>query len=114
MRKVAVGLAALLAASLGNPAMAESLQDEIQDEEQPGSEIEIDVQGGKAKVQREDGGPLFGPGQAAAEEAEEDDVPLESLDDPDNPSEIDPIDEELPGEGPEDLSGPDDEDPLPE
>lgn len=35
------------------------------------------------------------------------------LDDPDNPIDPDPIDEELPGEGPESLSGPDDDDPLP-
>jgi len=35
------------------------------------------------------------------------------LDDPDYPVDPDPIDEELPGEGPESLSGPDDDDPLP-
>jgi hypothetical protein len=34
--------------------------------------------------------------------------------DPDTPTEPDPVDAELPGEGPEDLSGPDDDDPLPE
>jgi len=36
------------------------------------------------------------------------------LDDPDAPVAADPIDSELPGEGPEDLSGPDDSDPLPQ
>ncbi|MEZ5827490.1 MAG: hypothetical protein R3D01_03495 [Hyphomicrobiales bacterium] len=121
MRKVAVGLAALLAASFGAPAMAESVQDEIQDEEQPGSEFELEDTDGKVEFGRK--GKL--DAEQNAEDAEggeglpleigdEDAVPLESLDDPDNPSEIDPIDEELPGEGPEDLSGPDDEDPLPE
>jgi hypothetical protein len=43
------------------------------------------------------------------------DTPMMNLpDDPDDPSPLDPVDEELPGEGPEDLSGPFDEDPLPE
>jgi hypothetical protein len=34
--------------------------------------------------------------------------------DPDTPEGGDPVDDELPGEGPENLSGPDDDDPLPE
>jgi hypothetical protein len=34
--------------------------------------------------------------------------------DPDDPEAYDPVDTRLPGEGPEDLSGPDDDDPLPE
>ena len=33
---------------------------------------------------------------------------------PADPAEIDPTDDELPGEGPEDLSGPDDGDDLPD
>ncbi len=119
MRKIAVGLAALLAASFGTPAMAESVQDEIQDEEQPGSEFELEDTDGKVEFGRKgtldkedaEGGAAEG---LPLEIGDEDAVPLEPLDDPDNPSEIDPIDEELPGEGPEDLSGPDDEDPLPE
>jgi hypothetical protein len=41
-------------------------------------------------------------------------TPLEPLDDPDSPVAGDPVDAELPGEGPESLSGPDDDDPLPE
>jgi hypothetical protein len=39
---------------------------------------------------------------------------LRPLDDPDAPVAGDPIDRELPGEGPEDLSGPDDDDSLPD
>jgi len=39
---------------------------------------------------------------------------LRPLDDPDAPVAGDPIDRELPGEGPEDLSGPDEDNPLPE
>jgi hypothetical protein len=39
---------------------------------------------------------------------------VEPLDDPDDPVSPDAIDAELPGEGPEDLSGPDDDNPLPE
>ncbi|MGH6736213.1 MAG: hypothetical protein ACRECX_09045 [Methyloceanibacter sp.] len=106
MRRMAVGLAALLAVAFCGAASGESVQDEIQDAEQPGSEIEIDLGGGKPQIHREGGGPIFGEGEA--------EVPLEPLDDPDNPIDPDPIDEELPGEGPEDLSGPFDEDPLPE
>lgn len=34
--------------------------------------------------------------------------------DPDTPEADDPTDAELPGEGPEDLSGPDDDDALPD
>src|SRR5581483_10790404 len=39
---------------------------------------------------------------------------LRPLDDPDAPVAGDSVDAELPGEGPEDLSGPDDDDDLPE
>ena len=39
---------------------------------------------------------------------------LDVPNDPDTPVSPDAIDAELPGEGPEDLSGPDDDDPLPE
>jgi hypothetical protein len=109
MQRIAVGLAAVLAASFCGPAMAESQTEEIQDSEQPGSEIEMDIGGGGVEIQRKDGQPLFGDMSGMEEEAEED-----PLDDPDNPTDIDPIDEELPGEGPEDLSGPDDMDSLPD
>jgi hypothetical protein len=111
MQRIAVGLAALFAASFFTPAMAESTTEEIQDDDQPGSEIELDIGGvGGAEIERKNGKPLFSfGGEATEQEAEED-----PLDDPDNPTDIDPIDEELPGEGPEDLSGPDDMDSLPE
>jgi hypothetical protein len=39
---------------------------------------------------------------------------LDAPDDPDTPLAKDPVDAELPGEGPEDLSGPDDDDSLPD
>jgi hypothetical protein len=116
MRKIAVGLAALMAATYWGPAMAgASLQDEIQDAEQPGSELELEDTNGKVEFGRK------GKLDAEAAEAEgeglpmglDEDVPLEPLDDPDDPIDPDPIDDELPGEGPESLSGPDDEDPLP-
>jgi hypothetical protein len=39
---------------------------------------------------------------------------LDVPDDPDTPAAGDPVDAELPGEGPENLSGPDDDDSLPD
>jgi len=115
MQRIAVGLAALLAASFCGPAMAETQTEEVQDSEQPGSEIDIDIgRDGDAEIERQDGKPLFSLGGDATEEEAEEDVPLDPLDDPDNPTDIDPTDEELPGEGPENLSGPDDMDDLPE
>ena len=39
---------------------------------------------------------------------------LDVPNDPDTPEAGDPVDAELPGEGPEDLSGPDDDDSLPD
>lgn len=94
MRNIAVGLAALLAIAVWGPAMAESETERIQETEQPGSEIEIDIGGGNMGIHRADGRPLFGMGE-----------PNEAF--------PDPVDAELPGEGPESLSGPDDDDPLP-
>lgn len=114
MRRVAVGLAAALAMSFAGSAFAEDQTEEIQDEEQPGSEIEVDIGGGKAEIERESGAPVFRPGEVpmAAPGATDqlDDLP----NDPDMPQAGDPIDNELPGEGPEDLSGPDDDDDLPD
>ena len=113
MRKIAVGLAALIAVAYWGPAMGESVGDEIQDAEQPGSEFELEDTNGKVEFGRK--------GKLDAEDAEgdsapmglDDDIPLSPLDDPDDPIDPDLIDEELPGEGPESLSGPDDDDPLP-
>lgn len=106
MRAVAAGLVALLAGALPGGAIAETLQDEIQDEEQPGSEIEMDIGRGQVQIGRERNfrpSPVEIGGQSL-------DVP----NDPDDPEAVDPVDAQLPGEGPEDLSGPDDDDPLPE
>lgn len=113
MHKTVAGLAAMIALAFVNQALAESETERIQETEQPGSEIEIDMGTGGADIHRKSGKPLFGLGldETAAEEERE--PMLEPLDDPDDPIDPDPIDEELPGEGPESLSGPDDEDPLP-
>jgi len=109
MRRMIIAAAVVLAGSAG-PGLAVDMTEEIQNEEDPGSEIEIDVGGGKAQIERENGKPLLGGGGLDIGGSEDElDVP----DDPDMPAAGDPIDEELPGEGPESLSGPDDEDPLP-
>lgn len=94
MRKIAIGLAALLAVAFWGPAMAESETERVQETEQPGSEIQIDIGGGGTQIHRADGRPVFGLGE-------------------NNEAFPDPVDAELPGEGPESLSGPDDDDPLP-
>jgi len=107
MRRVIVGLAASLALAPGG-VFADSLIDEIQDEEQPGSQIEMEIGGGGGvEIGRERN---MAPPSPVEVEGEVVDAP----DDPDDPADIDPTDEEMPDEGPEDLSGPDDEDPLPD
>jgi hypothetical protein len=107
MRMVIAGLAASLALAPGG-LVAESLVDEIQDEEQPGSQIEMEIGGGGGvEIGRE--GDMTPPSPVEVE-GEVLDVPAG----PDDPEDIDPTDDELPGEGPEDLSGPDDGDPLPD
>jgi hypothetical protein len=113
MRRMAVRIAAALSVSLAGPAFAVDMTEEIQDDEQPGSEIEIDIGGGEATIERKSGAPVFAPGDApvSAPSAGE---PLEVPDDPDAPAAEDPVDAELPGEGPESLSGPDDDDSLPD
>jgi len=116
MRRVGVGLASLLAVSFTGPAASETIGDEIQDSEQPGSEINITLGGGGMQVRRADGGPLFG-GAARSSFGIGSGASDGSLDlpaDPDFPQDGDTVDNELPGEGPESLSGPDDADPLPE
>ena len=105
MRRMVVGIAAAALMSFAGPALAEDMTEEIQEQEQPGSEIELDIGGGGATIERKSGAPVLRPG----------DVPMLDLpNDPDTPEGGDPVDDELPGEGPENLSGPDDDDPLPE
>jgi hypothetical protein len=109
MRNFVVALAALLASPFADAALAaDDVQDEIQDEEQPGSEIEVDIGRGQVDIERKSGGA------PAAEIGGQGDDDLHPLADPDAPAADDTVDDELPGEGPEDLSGPDDDDPLPE
>ena len=108
MRRMLVGLAAMLTVSAAGPAFAEDMTEEIQQDEQPGSEIEIKG-GGGVEIERKSGKPILDIGGGAGSD-ELQDVP----NDPDTPNAGNPIDNELPGEGPEDLSGPDDDDDLPE
>lgn len=112
-RRTIVGMVASLAMSFAGPALAENMTEEIQDEEQPGSEIELDIGGGGATIERKSGAPVFAPGEVP-QSAPAAGTLLEVPDDPDMPVADDPVDAELPGEGPEDLSGPDDDDPLPD
>lgn len=105
MRRMVVGIAAAALMSFAGPALAEDMTEEIQEQEQPGSEIELDIGGGGATIERKSGAPVLRPG----------DVPMLDLpNDPDTPEGGDPVDDELPGEGPENLSGPDDDDNLPD
>jgi hypothetical protein len=122
MRIATVGLAALLTGTFGG-ALAqapETLQDEIQDQEEPGSEIEAEIGGGEVIVGRERNLPPPGVAPPLVRPVPPSPViiggqrPEMLPDDPDAPVSPDAIDAELPGEGPEDLSGPDDDDPLPE
>jgi hypothetical protein len=59
MRRVAVGLAAALTLGFAGSAFGESDFDQIQDEEQPGSEIGIQIGGGTVSAERENGAPIF-------------------------------------------------------
>jgi len=121
MHRMVVGLAAALAMAFAGPALADSITDEVQESEQPGSEFELDVDddgkvefGRKGKLDAEEDAPDGGGDLLNLGEGDSGDEPLlDPLDDPDMPDDPDPIDDELPGEGPESLSGPDDEDPLP-
>ena len=90
---------------MGDGLAQQTLEDEIQQEEAPGSEIEMDIGRGGVVIGRQrnlNPSPVDIEGDARAPN------------DPDEPVSPDAIDAELPGEGPEDLSGPDDDDPLPE
>jgi hypothetical protein len=100
---------------------SETLGDEIQNEEDPGSEIEAEIGGGEAIIGRERN--MLQPGEVLVPVQPVPPSPViiggpqqvEDLpNDPDEPNADDSIDAEEPGEGPEDLSGPDDNDPLPE
>ena len=109
MRRMLVGLAAILTVAAAGPVFAVDMTEEIQEEEQPGSEIEIEGDdGGGLQIERKSGKPLLDIGGGAGGER------LIAPNDPDMPEAGDPIDNELPGEGPQDLSGPDDDDNLPE
>jgi hypothetical protein len=121
MRKLIFGLTAAFAVALAGPAWSQAEPDGFQQDEQPGSEFELDVDSdGKVEFGREstleaeeDGAPGGAAESNPLEIGGGDPLGDDPLDDPDNPVDPDPIDEELPGEGPESLSGPDDDDPLP-
>jgi hypothetical protein len=106
MRIRTFGLAALMAGSLMGDGVAQSLLDENQDDEAPGSEIEMDVEPGRVVIGRQ---KYVNPSPVEIQ-CRTLDVP----DDPDTPVAEDPVDADLPGEGPENLSGPDDDDSLPD
>ena len=109
MRIMIAGFAALLACAFAGPASAQSLGDQIQNEEDPGSEIEMDVgPKGNPHIGREKN--MNGPQGVQVNPGK----PAQMLDDPDAPTSEDPVDAELPGEGPEDLSGPAGEDDVPD
>ncbi|MGV1015705.1 MAG: hypothetical protein ACOYB4_12120, partial [Methyloceanibacter sp.] len=64
MRRMMAGLAALLALALASPTIAqEDMTEQIQELEQPGSEIEMDIGGGGVEVERRSGAPVFAPGE---------------------------------------------------
>jgi hypothetical protein len=113
MRRVALGIAAAIAVCFAGPVFAEDMTEEIQEEEQPGSEIELDLGAGGATIERKSGAPVFHPGDVPMM-APEPGTQLGIPDEPDAPLAEDPVDAELPGEGPENLSGPDDDDDLPD
>jgi hypothetical protein len=53
MRIRTIGLAALMAGSLMGDGLAQSVQEEIQEDEAPGSEIEMDVEPGRVVIGRQ-------------------------------------------------------------
>jgi len=114
MRRLALGIAAAMAVSFTGPAFAEDMTEEIQEDEQPGSEIELDLGAGGATIERKSGAPVLQPGDVPMAAPGADATQLGIPDEPDAPLAEDPVDAELPGEGPEDLSGPDDDDDLPD
>jgi hypothetical protein len=105
MRLATLSLAGLLGA-FAQDALAQA-GDAIQENEAPGTEIEIDIGKDGVEAGREKD---LNPSRIEVDGK----TGAEPLNDPDTPAAPDPVDAELPGEGPEDLSGPDDDDPLPE
>lgn len=124
-RRLAAGLAAIFAGVLvGTTALAQSIQSEIQDEEQPGSEIRVPVPFGRilepgpepapppeqlgAPLAPFDGSlrPLLPPAEAnpGIPNGEDDGANIDGPDDPDAPPDAGAAD---------DTSGPDDDDPVP-
>jgi hypothetical protein len=53
MRIRTLGLAALMAGSLMGDGVAQSVQDEIQEDEAPGSEMEMDIEPGRVVIGRQ-------------------------------------------------------------
>jgi hypothetical protein len=125
MRRLAAGLAVIFAGALvGTTALAQSIQSEIQDEEQPGSEIRVPVPFGRilepapepapppeqlgAPLAPFDGSlrPLLPPAEAdpGIPNGEDDGANIDAPDDPDAPPDAGAAD---------DTSGPDDDDPVP-
>jgi hypothetical protein len=120
MRRAALGLGTILAVAFTGPAGGGSEFDAIQSAEQPGSAINFTFGAGGVQARRANGGPIFGGPLAGAARSMfgvgsgASDGSIELPPDPDFPQDGDTVDNELPGEGPESLSGPDDADPLPE
>src|SRR5262245_66442875 len=115
MRKANVGFATALTLSLAGPFSAQSFSDEIQNDEQPGSEIGIQIGGGTVSAERENGAPIFPIAPYAAPAPVFPSAPyaapatvfpvaplatrggqLRPLDDPDAPVAGDPIDRQRP------------------
>jgi hypothetical protein len=121
MKSAYIGIGAIAALAFTGPAFGqnEGEPDGFQQNEMPGSEFQLNIESdGKVEFGRESTLEKEEAGKAAPEGLRDGlelggDPLGDPLDDPDNPVDPDPIDEELPGEGPESLSGPDDEDPLP-
>lgn len=102
MRVVATALAVMMASGLAGGAVAETMLDDIQEDEAPGSEIEVDIGRGGVEIGRE---RALNPSPVEVEGAV-----VDAPNDPDAP----PTGSMLPGQGPQDLSGPDDDDALPQ
>ena len=101
-------MAALMAGSLmiGGSYAQQTLEDEIQQEEAPGSAIETEISPGRVIIGRQKNlnpSPVEIQGRRSTR-------PTTRT----RPLAEDPVDAELPGEGPENLSGPDDDDSLPD